>query len=132
MTDVGSIMTVNVGADYDDGYILWLNGQDVFRSPQMPPGDPDWNQALDGSSESSNQSVPDYTPLTDITAAALPGLHIGSNVAAIGVWNTSPASSDLVLVPQLSIVTQVDNCPLVYNPGQEDADEDGAGDACDP
>jgi hypothetical protein len=24
-----------------------------------------------------------------------------------------------------------DNCPLVYNPGQEDADNDGAGDSCD-
>jgi len=25
-----------------------------------------------------------------------------------------------------------DNCPSVYNPGQEDADDDGEGDACEP
>jgi hypothetical protein len=41
--------------------------------------------------------------LQDITAAALPVLHTGTNILAVGVWNKGPTSSDLVLVPLLSV-----------------------------
>jgi hypothetical protein len=35
-------------------------------------------------------------------------------------------------VPDLAIGLGPDNCQLVYNPGQENADGDLLGDACDP
>ena len=43
---------------------------------------------------------------------------------AIGVWNAGLGSSDLVLVPRLSVTTTSDNCPNVENPDQQDFDLD--------
>ena len=103
ITDVNNVNNVALGADYDDGYAAWINGVEVFRSAELPSsGALDWNTTT-GLHESSNASLPDYTPLIDITATALPVLHNGTNLLAIGVWNQSNTSSDLVLVPRLSI-----------------------------
>src|SRR4029450_7202590 len=42
--------------------------------------------------------------LRNISAAAFTALHAGDNVLAIGVWNSgAPTSTDLVVVPRLSI-----------------------------
>ncbi|HXV76233.1 MAG TPA: thrombospondin type 3 repeat-containing protein [Candidatus Polarisedimenticolaceae bacterium] len=103
--DVGIVQNVVLGADYDDGFIAWINGVEVYRSPEMPAGDPLWNSDPLGH-ESSNDPLPNYNPLIDVTAAAEAVLHDGVNVLAIGVWNrepSNPPSSDLVLVPKLSI-----------------------------
>ncbi len=67
----------------------------------------------------------------DPATAAQSALHDGTNVMAVGLWNTQATSSDLVVVPRLSIQTSIDNCPDVANPGQEDADNDAVGDVCD-
>ena len=63
--------------------------------------------------------------------ATVSRLVSGTNTLAIGVWNQTASSSDLILVPQLTIKTNADNCPLVPNPDQADTDGDGDGDACD-
>jgi hypothetical protein len=100
---VADVSTIYLGAEWDDGFIAWINGVEVFRSPQMPTGTPLWNTPLLYGHESSDGLVPDYGSLHDISFPALPALRDGLNVLAIGVWNVSPGSSDLVLVPRLSI-----------------------------
>jgi hypothetical protein len=98
--DPGAVSTVRLGADYDDGWIAWLNGVEIHRSPEMPDGPPAWD-AVAASHESSNGAEPDFAPVHDVSAAALPLLVAGENVLAIGVWNALLPSTDLVLAPRL-------------------------------
>ncbi len=128
VADVSELRTALVGAEYDDGYVVWINGDEVFRSPEMPPGDPDWNTLADAH-ESSNGTAPDYGVLNHVTEATMAALVDGTNLVAVGVWNFNAASPDLILVP--FVLVSAENCPFDANPDQADADADGVGDVCD-
>src|SRR5881296_2200605 len=100
--DPRAISSIFLGADYDDGYVAWINGVEVARSKEMPAGALAWNTAA-ALHESSNGQAPSYGALQNISAAGIPALHDGVNVLAVGVWNAAITSSDLVLVPRLSM-----------------------------
>ncbi len=99
--DVTAVENLILGADYDDGYVAWINGEEVFRG-NMAGGALDWNSPTGGEHESSNGLTPAYE-LQDISTAGISALHDGENILAVAVWNIGFGSSDLVLVPQLTI-----------------------------
>jgi len=130
--DAGAVSRLLLGADYDDAFIAWLNGVEVYRSPEMPGGTPQWNTPVN-LHESSNGIEPIYNPMINISTIGVPELVTGQNLLAIGVWNSGGASSDdLVVVPRLTTNgATLDNCPTISNVDQQDSDGDGQGDACD-
>jgi hypothetical protein len=99
ISDVSQVEKLNLGVDYDDGYVAWLNGVEVARV-NLPSGTLNWNTPTDNGHESSNGLIPVFEEI-DVTAAGIPALQDGENVLSVAVWNVGAGSSDLVLVPRL-------------------------------
>jgi hypothetical protein len=79
----------------DDGFIAWINGQEVARY-NVPDGD----LALTSLALSA---VPEPVVENDYPAAAIgPALRVGENILAVQVFNGSLGSSDLVFRAILS------------------------------
>jgi len=81
---------------------------DVYFGPTSPPPQVAWDQS--GTSYDPGTMILDTTYFWQIVA-----------------WDNHDTST---ASPIWSFRTD-DNCPHVYNPGQEDADDDGVGDSCD-
>ncbi len=138
IADPGAVEGMFLGVDYDDGFVVWLNGTEILGSPEMPGG-PLTGTTPAGLHESSNGLIPGYAPIHDLSARA--GLLVaGENVLAIGVWNrdTPSISTDLVLVPRLSINENDscngidDDCDGMTDEGHRDGDGDRQADCVDP
>ena len=58
--------------------------------------------------------------------------NCGDGICLVGIENDENCPGDCIIDSDAdSIPDKSDNCPLSDNPNQEDADEDGEGDACD-
>jgi hypothetical protein len=93
IADASAVTRLSLTIDFDDGYVAYVNGTEVARS-NMPAGTPSHTTLATPFHEAG-------TPVTiDLPANVL---VTGTNVLAIEIHNDDVASSDLSLIPALSV-----------------------------
>ena len=106
--DPTGISTLKLRADYDDGFVAYLNGVEVARSPSMPDGIIAYN-TLAGFHEARSYEIFDLSSSINL-------LENGVNVLAVEVHNGSTTSSDAVMDMRLSTRgTIVSSGPYTYD-----------------
>ncbi|MBK7379893.1 MAG: CotH kinase family protein [Ignavibacteriales bacterium] len=100
--DITNIKYAILHVDYDDGFVAYLNGVEIARANIGTPGFfPAWNQWADNAIEPfmyQGLQPPSYY-LPDIESLLLPG----ENILSIEVHNYGTSSSDLTLIPFLTL-----------------------------
>ena len=96
--DVSEIESVLLDIDYDDGFIAYVNGQEVARN-LMTATIPDFDQTSDGWHEAllPQGFVPERFSVNQEL------LSVGTNIIAVQVHNHALDSSDLTALPVLSL-----------------------------
>jgi len=104
-----SVTNMNLIIDYDDGFVAYLNGQEVARSV-MPSGTPNYNTIASTYHEAGTPETFDLTPYINSLVA-------GTNVLAIEVHNRFIDNSDFSMIPELviectsTICNEIDTTP---------------------
>ncbi|MBN1670160.1 MAG: fibronectin type III domain-containing protein [Kiritimatiellae bacterium] len=87
---------LELSADYDDGFVVWINGEEVARvNVGGEPGEPLACTQVAADNVNSNWTL-------SLSGAALPELH-ATNVTAVQVFNRSLTSGDLLIDPAVSV-----------------------------
>ena len=95
--------------DYDDGFVAYLNGQEIARS-FMSPGVPSFDTPSAGLHEAMIYQGGEPEPFAVSNPQDL--LQAGANVLAVEVHDTNATSPDLTLIPFLSLQTEMQ--PAAY------------------
>jgi hypothetical protein len=111
VADASEVVSMSLQVDYDDGFIAWLNGVEVARSSLMTGVTPVWNATTSSDHEASKTNPPTYETFN--LNAYVGNLVSGQNVLAIAVWNQLSTSSDLTLIPKLSLFYSASNSPVL-------------------
>src|SRR5512133_88484 len=101
VTDIADIGRLILSIDYDDGFVAYINGNEVARSNLGTPGEYiAFDRVADNYREATMYTggAPEYFEIENPAAI----LTSGVNVIAIQVHNNAPGSSDLSLIPFLT------------------------------
>ena len=95
VSDPASLTHLRLLIQYDDGFVVWLNGQEVAR--RNAPDLITWNSSASADHPDGLAVIPEEIDLT----THLPKLVAGENVLAVQGLNTSLGSSDLLVRTEL-------------------------------
>ena len=99
--DLGNVTSMTLRMRYDDGFIAYINGTEVYR--KYFSGTPAWD-----SKASTNRTTDCSTPESFDISGYASALHAGSNILAIHGLNYSKTNSDFLITAELpATVTEV-------------------------
>ena len=96
--DPGALAVAEFGIQYDDGYVAYLNGQEIARVG-MNGRPPRYN-------EPANVGIENLPRVPEWTLLPRDALLQGTNVLAVQGHNATPRSSDFSIVPQMRYFTR--------------------------
>lgn len=102
ITDTSAITALLLHMDYDDGFVAYLNGTEISRSNiGTPNSNVDFNTLSDIDHEAMiyQGGTPENFDITGFKNL----LSNGTNILAVEIHNASTASSDLTVIPFLTI-----------------------------
>jgi len=95
IADAGNLTHLLFHADYDDGFIAYLNGVEIMRSSNFANFSPSYNEytTIDQEAVGYTGGIPEHVLFESDEVQAL--VHEGNNTLAIRVHNASASSSDM-------------------------------------
>ncbi len=98
VNDPRAFFALTLGVQYDDGYVAYINGQEVAR--RNAPAELAWNAAATEQHRDRDAALFEDVQIDLGQFANL--LNPGVNLLAIHALNNDPSSSDFVIVPRLA------------------------------
>lgn len=122
--DSSTVDKLELRTKYDDGYVVYLNGQLVFRNDNAP-SPAMWNSRATGTRPNILNTLPNVYETVDLTSS-VDLLQSGQNVLAIHVLNHENDLEDILVRTELILSDDVTSpAPIIYTLDGSDPREIG-------